>query len=168
MRFNACLRVVFVATALFGFTDQSVSAQTTIDIVKLAVAPTIDGSVDSAEWSAAALVDEHFTQIEPEFGAASPYRTVVRIAQTDTALYVAFEAFDPNPGRISAAATQRDGGLNHDDSVAVLFDTFGDKRTAYLFRTNALATQQDGRIADNGRTAIGNPAAGAAPKARSM
>ena len=36
--------------------------------------------------------------------------------------------------------------------MAVLFDTFGDRRTAYLFRTNALAIQQDGRIVDNGRT----------------
>jgi len=118
----------------------------------LEAAPTIDGSIDSNEWSAAAVVDEYFVQIEPEFGVPSTFRTVVRIGQTDSALYVAFEAFDSDPGRLAAAATQRDGDLDLDDSVAVLFDTFSDKRTAYLFRTNPLATQQDGRIADNGRT----------------
>ena len=76
----------------------------------------------------------------------------VRIGQTVSALYVAFEAFDPEPGRIAAAVKQRDGDLDGDDSVSVAFDTFGDQRTAYLFRTNALGTQEDGRIADNGRT----------------
>jgi len=30
-------------------------------------------------------------------------------------------------------------------------DSFGDDRTAYAFRTNALATQEDSRVADNGR-----------------
>ena len=76
----------------------------------------------------------------------------MRIGQTDAALYIAFEAFDPEPARLAAAITQRDGGLDADDSVSVALDTFSDERTAYLFRTNALATQEDGRIADNGRT----------------
>lgn len=122
-----------------------------ISIGALDSALTIDGIIDD-EWSAVTPIDSHFTQIQPEFGIPSPYRTVVRIAQTESAIYVAFEAFDPEPDRLGAAATQRDGNLDSDDSVAVLFDTFGDDRTAYLFRTNALAVQQDGRIADNGRT----------------
>ncbi len=128
------------------------AGQSAVDITSLDEAPVIDGSVDESEWSGAAVIDEHFVQIEPDFGLPSPFRTVVRIAQTSSALYVAFEAYDPEPGRLAAAATQRDGELDFDDSVAVLFDTFADGRTAYLFRTNAIATQQDGRIADNGRT----------------
>ena len=120
-------------------------------ITKLEVAPKIDGNIDTQEWEGAVLIDQAFVQYEPEFGAPSPFRTVVRIGQTETALYVAFESYDPDIARISAARTQRDGGLGRDDSVAVLFDTFFDQRTAYLFRTNVLATQQDSRIADNGR-----------------
>ncbi len=158
---NTRLGLVPLVAALIGCAPVHVAnAQATagsshgaaIEIFMLETAPTIDGSIDSIEWSAAAVVDEYFIQIEPEFGAPSPYRTVVRVGQTDTALYIAFEAFDPEPGRLAAAATQRDGHLDHDDSVAVLLDTFADRRTAYLFRTNVLATQQDGRIADNGRT----------------
>ena len=118
---------------------------------RLSSAPVIDGVIED-EWAAISPIDGYFFQVQPEFGAASPYRTLVRIAQTETAIYVAFEAFDPDSARLAAAGTQRDGDLRADDSVAVLFDTFGDDRTAYLFRTNALATQQDGRIADNGRT----------------
>jgi hypothetical protein len=129
-------------------------AQTTssIDIGSIESSPELDGVVESSEWSGAVVIDEHFVQIEPEFGSPSPYRTVVRVAQTESALYIAFESFDPDPGRVAAAVSERDGDLDDDDSVAVLFDTFGDGRTAYLFRTNPLATQQDGRVADNGRT----------------
>ncbi len=123
-----------------------------VRIDTLETAPIIDGNIEEQEWEATVPIDRTFVQFEPEFGAPSPFRTVVRIGQTETALYIAFEAYDSDISRISAAKTQRDDRLSRDDSVAVLFDTFSDQRTAYLFRTNALATQQDGRIADNGRT----------------
>ena len=98
------------------------------------------------------MLDQPFVQIDPEQGQPSPFRTVVRIGQTETALYVAFEALDREPSRVAAAVTDRDGDLDADDSVALLLDTFLDGRTAYLFQVNALSTQLDGRIADNGRT----------------
>jgi len=124
----------------------------TVEITMLDTAPTVDGIIDASEWGNAAVVDQPFVQFEPEFGVPSPFRTVVRIGQTETALYVAFEAYDPDISRLAAAKTQRDGELGNDDAVAVLLDTFADQRTGYLFGTNALATQLDIRIADNGRT----------------
>jgi hypothetical protein len=145
--------------AACGITQISIAQESTdasrvsaFEITSFASAPTIDGNIEMSEWADATIIDQPFVQIEPEYGQPSPFRTVVRIGQTDTALYVAFESFDSDPARLAAAFTQRDGDLERDDSVAVLFDTFKDLRTAYLFRTNALATQQDGRIADNGRT----------------
>jgi hypothetical protein len=137
-----------------AFAQETVESNHTaaLQIKMLEVAPMIDGNIDAAEWQGAALIDQPFVQHEPEFGMPSSFRTVVRIGQTETALYVAFESHDPEISRLSTARTQRDGRLSRDDSVAVLFDTFADQRTAYLFRTNALATQQDGRIADNGHT----------------
>ena len=126
-------------------------AQRSLDVAFLERAPTIDGEIGEAEWAGAGTIDQSFVQITPNFGATSPYPTVVRVGQTATALYIAFEAFDPDPSRLSAAVTSRDGGVGSDDSVSVALDSFGDDRTAYLFRTNPLATQEDGRIADNGR-----------------
>jgi hypothetical protein len=123
----------------------------TTEIGQLSQPPEIDGVIDADEWSGATVLDTPFVQIEPEFGQPSPFRTVIRIAQTETALYVAIEAFDPDPGRISVAATARDGDMDRDDSVAVMVDTFLDRRTGYVFRTNAIATQWDARIADNGK-----------------
>jgi hypothetical protein len=123
-----------------------------IRIGKLATAPTIDGSVDEAEWAGAMVIDQPFIQFQPRFGQPSAFRTVVRLAQTETSLFIAFEAYDPDMSRLAAIRTQRDGGVHRDDSVMVMLDTFGDQRTAYAFRTNSLGTQEDSRIADNGRT----------------
>jgi len=61
---------------------------------------------------------------------------------------VAFRAWDPEP--ITAQLTQRDADLFLDDAVAVVLDTTFDRRSGYYFITNALGTQADGRIADDG------------------
>ena len=143
LAFPACLVLTTTAAA---------ADRPLVESAVLSTPPVIDGEVGDAEWSGAAIVDGHFVQIEPEHGQPSPFRTVVRIGQTEDALYVAFISYDPDPSRIAGAVTQRDGEIDDDDSVAVLLDTFADQRTAYAFGTNPLATQWDGRIADNGRT----------------
>ncbi len=123
-----------------------------LETATFAVAPVIDGNVGLDEWVDAAIADQNFVQIEPNYGAPSPYRTIVRVGQTATALYVAIEALDPEIQQLAAAITQRDGDLLSDDSIAIMLDPFADGRAAYVFRANALATQQDGRIANNGAT----------------
>jgi len=145
----AALLVYAAISSLFA---QVSFAQLSLEVSLLQQAPTIDGEIFGDEWSGAVIIDQPFLQFEPDFGQASPFRTVVRIGQTETALYVAFEAYDSEPSRLAAAVTRRDGGLEVDDSVSIALDSFGDGRTAYLFRSNALATQEDSRIADNGRT----------------
>ncbi len=144
-------RVAFLCAVLSWAFPPLASAQQSVDVAFLEQAPTIDGTIGESEWVGAGLIDQAFVQFAPDFGAASPFRTVVRVGQTETALYIAFESFDPSPSRLAAAITTRDGRLEADDSVTIALDSFGDDRTAYAFRTNALATQQDGRVADNGR-----------------
>jgi hypothetical protein len=157
MRFHDCLRAVLLASAATLLPASAHAAAPPLSVGSFAVAPTIDGDVGDAEWTGASVADQNFVQIEPAYGEPSPFRTVVRVGQTATALYVAFEAYDPDIARLSAAITQRDTITNRDsnviqdDTVAVLLDPFGDGRTAYIFRTNPLSTQEDGRIADNGR-----------------
>ena len=124
----------------------------TVRIGTLDNTPVIDGIIEEGEWDGAAVIDQPFIQFQPDYGQASPFRTVVHIAQTETSLFIAFEAWDPEMDRLSAARTQRDGGLDRDDAVLIMLDTFNDSRTAYAFATNALATQEDFRVADNGRT----------------
>ncbi len=146
-RATAARSLVTLALLLGGGTASALE----IEAVTLSSEPTIDGVIDEASWSEAAEV-EGFVQIRPSFGQPSPFATTVRVGVSDRALFVAFVLSDPEPGRIAAAVTTRDGELDDDDAVGVLLDTFDDDRTAYFFRTNLLGTQEDGRIADNGRT----------------
>jgi len=146
--FHCVTGCVLIFAAITGHAQERPTTQ----ITTLEQAPEIDGRISDDEWRGVPVLDTPFIQFEPETGQPSPFRTVVRIAQTETAIYVAIEAFDPNPERLAAAVTRRDGSMNGDDSVAVLLDTFSDRRTGYVFSTNALATQWDARIADNGRT----------------
>ena len=145
-------RVVPVYAAVSWLLPAPALAQRSLDVASLERAPTVDGEIGESEWSGAGIIDQPFVQIEPEFGETSEFRTIVYVGQTENALYIAFQLFDPDPSRLAAAVTQRDGGLDVDDSISVALDSFGDDRTAYLFRANALATQEDGRIADNGQT----------------
>jgi hypothetical protein len=142
---SACV-ILVIATP--GITSERPS----LAITFLDQAPEIDGDIGDVEWAWVPVDDRPFTQFEPDVGQPSSFRTAIRIAQTAGALYVAIEAFDPRPERMSSAVTRRDGEMNRDDSVAVLIDTFSDRRTGYVFNTNVLATQWDARIADNGRT----------------
>jgi hypothetical protein len=129
----------------------SAAADLTIEATLLAEKPTIDGVLDEEVWSTAAVA-EGFVQFVPEFGEASPFRTVVLVGYTADALHVAFRCFDPDPDKLAAAITSRDGDLGSDDVVAVLLDTYHNRRTAYYFATNLLGVQGDGKVADNGRT----------------
>ncbi|MGD9265387.1 MAG: DUF5916 domain-containing protein, partial [Lysobacterales bacterium] len=148
------LKVVLYCIAVCMVVPMPVKAQQDLSlrITTLESAPTIDGVIEEQEWAGATVIDQPFFQFQPNFGQPSQYRTVVRVAQTESSLFIAIEAYDPDIERIAAIRTQRDGGVHRDDSVMVMLDTFGDRRTAYAFRTNSLGTQEDSRIADNGRT----------------
>jgi hypothetical protein len=158
MKILSGVRLAMLAGAAACAMTAPARAAAPLGVASLPVAPTIDGDIGEAEWIGASVADQNFVQIEPAYGEPSPFRTVVRVGQTATGLYVAIEAFDPEIDRLSAGITQRDAITNRetnivqDDTVAIFLDPFGDGRTAYVFRTNPLSTQEDGRIADNGRT----------------
>ncbi len=103
--------------------------------------PAIDGRLDEADWTTAALLGG-FVQTYPEAGAVATRTTEVRLAYDATALYLGIRAVD-DPGQVRAALHRRDE-LADDDVIAVYLDTFGDGTRAYALRFNALGVQQDG------------------------
>lgn len=101
--------------------------------------------MDDSAWAAARL-DVRLTQQSPSPGAPTPYETRVRVLVTPDALWFAFECRDPAPARIAVHTLHRDGDMEGDDSVAVVLDPYGDRRTGYLFRINADGARADGLI----------------------
>lgn len=112
-----------------------------VQIKRAEKAPVIDGRIDAEEWSNAALLKD-FYQTYPGDNITASRETEVLISYDDKFLYVAFRAFD-DPTKIRATVAKRDD-VQNDDNVRIFFDTFNDKRRAYVFVFNPLGIQQDG------------------------
>ena len=116
---------------------------------KAPAAPVVDGRIAEDEWQGAATVDR-FTQFSPHPGDPSIERTEAMVMYDERWLYLAFRMWDSEAP--IAQLTKRDDDLTKDDSVTVLLDTYADRRTAYVFVTNMLGTQQDQTVAADGRS----------------
>jgi hypothetical protein len=111
--------------------------------------PTVDGVLDDLVWDQSVPLSD-FQQRNPEVGAPVSEYTAVRIVYTKEAIYFGFRCDDSQPTEIIATERRRDQDLTKDDSVAVILDTFHDRRNAFLFRTNSLGTQFDALLTDEG------------------
>jgi hypothetical protein len=146
----ACVLVVTCTPYARAQNGAVAASSQAIEAVKAAKPPVIDGAVGEDEWQVAAPV-ARFIQYEPQRGEPSQLQTEARVLYDAGHLYVAFRAWDPEP--ITAQLTQRDADLLRDDAVVLVVDSTNDQRSGYYFITNALGTQADGRISDDGRTA---------------
>ncbi|MFI5299287.1 MAG: DUF5916 domain-containing protein, partial [Polyangiales bacterium] len=102
--------------------------------------PTIDGTLDDAAWVSASTSDV-FTQKFPDEGTAPAEPTKIRVVYDDEAIYVAFDCTDKT-GKIVAPLTRRDR-LIEADTVAIIFDARGDRRSAFEFWISAAGTVGD-------------------------
>ncbi len=114
-------------------------------------APRVDGHLDDAVWQDIPPITD-FIQVWPEDGSTATEPSEVRIAYDRDYLYFAFRFYDANPELIRAKNLERGGRNDRDDHAYIGLDTFGDKRNAYLFEMNALGTQDDATITDEGLT----------------
>src|SRR5439155_1719576 len=74
-------------------------------------------------------------------------RTEVRLLMDPENLYIGIRCFDPEPAKVSLHSMQRDiEDPFGDDFVTLVFDTFGDRRTAYWFEVHATGSVSDGLI----------------------
>src|SRR5262249_53558413 len=105
---------------------------------------TLDGKLDEAAWQNAPVL--HLVQQSPKPQAPTQFDTEVRIIVAEDRLYFGFICHDPEPRRIAVHGMQRDGDLSGDDTVAVVLDTYGDRRTGYFFQINAAGARNDGLI----------------------
>jgi len=114
---------------------------------KLSVVPSIDGILDDETWKEGTWIDE-FTQYEPYNGAKVSQRTEFKILFDDDNIYAAFKAFDTSPDSIVSRLTRRD---NPDgDLVGIIFDSFHDLRTGFLFGVTSSGVKYDQMFTNDG------------------
>lgn len=101
---------------------------------------TIDGFFKEKEWDSAEW-QGNFIQREPYDSAAPSEKTEFKILYDDNNLYVAIKAWDSEPAKIERRLTRRD--QFEGDLVAVGFDSYADKLTAFAFVVNAAGVKSD-------------------------
>ena len=116
---------------------------------QLATGPIeIDGKLNEPDWQKAEPM--LLTQQSPHPGQPTPYTTEVRVLVYHDALIFGFHCYDPNPKAIQVHTLTQDGDQTGDDTVSVLLDSFGDRRTGYYFQINEAGARLDGLISGPG------------------
>lgn len=118
-----------------------------------AVTPTttpikLDGALDEPAWAQATALDE-IQQREPKPSSPASERTEVRLLKDQTHLYIGVLCHDSEPNKVVGTQMARDAELEIDDSIAILLDTFHDRRNAFYFATNPAGALIDGLIVEN-------------------
>ncbi len=114
--------------------------------VRLQAVPVLDGDVagDPAWDGLPAAAD--FRQNTPDEGDPSTEKTEVYVGYTDDVLYLGVRCHDREPAGIIVADSRRDASLEDTDSFRVIFDTYSDGQSGFVFGTNPAGIEFDGQV----------------------
>jgi hypothetical protein len=123
----------------------------TVRAIKLTEPLHLDGKLDE-EVYAAHRPFGGFIQVAPKYGAESTEKTDVWITFDRDNIYVSARCWDSAPpDKWIANELRRDTNqLRQNDHFGVMFDTFYDRRSGFLFYTNVLGALADYSVIDEG------------------
>lgn len=102
--------------------------------------PVIDGKLNDECWKHGTWAGNWY-QYTPNEGARPTYPTEMNIQYDDKNLYVAFRAFDSEPGKIVRMAGVRDEFAG--DMIGINLDSYRDYRTGFEFTVTAWGQKID-------------------------
>jgi hypothetical protein len=123
----------------------------TVRAIKLTTPLKLDGKLDEDVYAAYPPFGG-FIQVAPKYGAESTEKTDVWITYDENNIYVSARCWDSAPPeRWIANELRRDTSqLRQNDHFGVMFDTFYDRRSGFLFYTNVLGALADYSVVDEG------------------
>lgn len=135
--------LMYLIVAAFGQTPEKKLYTAT----RISSPPAINGVLDDAAWQSGVWLDD-FIQYEPFSGRPASQRTEFNILFDDNHLYVAIKAFDTNPDSIVNRLTRRDEADG--DLTGIIFDSFHDLRTGFLFGVSSAGVKYDRMVMNDG------------------
>lgn len=141
---GTAVRVTLLLGALLATAICTQAETPSIAARRISGSITLDGKLDEPEWRDAPVI--RLVQQAPRPGAETPFVTEVRVLVGSDAIYFGFLCRDPHPEAIAVHTMVRDGDLSGDDTVAIVLDTYGDRKTGYYFQINAAGARVDGLI----------------------
>lgn len=109
-------------------------AQSTVEALRAANPPKIDGKLDDPCWQSASSVTK-FTVLETT--RPSDFRTCAYLAYDDSGIYVAVRCLDADPKSIRASVSEHGEGVFRDDSVEIMIDPGRTKARYFQFVVGA-------------------------------
>jgi hypothetical protein len=125
------------------------SAQTkTYKANRITTPPRIDGEIEDDVWKGLTVATD-YTMSDPVEGDKPTYRTEVKIAYDNTAIYICAQMFDPHSDSIFHELGNRDEGNSlRADNIRIGFDTYNTQQDCYVFHLTASGVQSDERCSD--------------------
>ena len=123
----------------------------TVRAIKLTQPLRVDGQLDEEVYAQHAPFGG-FIQVAPVYGEESTERTDVWISYDQDNIYVSARVWDAAPpDRWISNELRRDTNqLRNNDHIGVMFDTFYDRRSGFMFYTNPLGALADYSVIDEG------------------
>jgi TolB-like protein len=123
----------------------------TVRAIKLDEGIRLDGQLDEAVYQSVPAITDFIQQVPLE-GAPATEKTEAWIMFDDTNVYISARIWDSAPeSEWIANEMRRDTSqLRQNDTFAVFFDTFYDRRNGFNFYTNPLAARADQQFTNEG------------------
>jgi len=144
---NKCLICGMLITGLLFSVQAQTPEKKLYTATRITSPPTINGILDDATWQSGIWLDD-FTQYEPFSGRAASQCTEFKIQFDDNYLFVAIKAFDTSPDSVVNRLTRRDEADG--DLVGIIFDSFHDLRTGFLFGVSSAGVKYDRMVMNDG------------------
>jgi hypothetical protein len=109
--------------------------------------PKIDGQPNDECWKGLPIADD-FIMHRPQPYKKSPFRSEVKMAYDDVAIYILAYYYDSEPDKIRRELGARDNLDVAADIVNVGLDTYDDDQNAFRFGVTAAGAQFDSRVSN--------------------
>jgi hypothetical protein len=109
----------------------------------------LDGVLDEDAWATADAIGS-LTMIDPVEGGPLTGHTTVRVLASAREIIIGVICRDPDPAGIVSYSKARDSQLRGEDHIKIIFDTFLDERSGYIFAVNPSGARYDALVARQG------------------
>jgi hypothetical protein len=107
-----------------------------------------DGRTAGPAWQSAVDSIADLATVEPEEGGVPAGRTIVKVFADADEIVVAVRCDDGDAAGIVSYSKARDAVLDEEDHVVIVFDTFLDARSGYVFAVNPSGARFDALVVD--------------------
>jgi hypothetical protein len=127
------------------------AGRATVRAIKLSQPLRVDGTLDEEVYTLNKPFGG-FLQVAPKYGAPSSERSDVWVTYDQTHMYVSCRCWDSAPPEdwIANELRRDTNQLRQNDHFGVMFDTFYDRRSGFMFYTNPLGAMADYSVIDEG------------------